>query len=480
MIMATIIFLLGSALCGAARSMDMLIWARAVQGIGAGGINMLIDMIICDLVPMRERGNFIGLLFLFVSVGTASGPFIGGILTDRTSWRWVFYINLPVGGVALALLVAFLQVRWKDDLSTKARLKRIDVVGNLILIASTFAVLWALTYGGTRYEWNQGNVLAPLVVGRVGLIIFFCWEVSPWCSFPVIPPHHFKNRTTCVAFFMSFMNMLVAFWVVYFYPLYFQSVLGASPTRSGVHLLPLEIAFPLFAAVGGGIVSKTGRYKPVHLFATSMVALVMGLSSILNQGTHTAVWAIFQILAGMGLGSMISTTLQAVQAGLPESEVASSVGTWSFIRSLGTIWGVSIPAAIFNNRFDQLSSRLDPSIRDSFTRGKAYQHATAKFIDSFEPETRKVIVQTYVDALKRVWQIGIAFGVITVLSVLIEKEIKLRTKLESEFGLVDEKGKNYVKDTEKDAENSDREKNVVSGKAENVPATETNIAEPVP
>jgi len=435
MIIVTAIFLLGSGLCGGSTSMNMLIGSRAVQGIGAGGVNMLIDMIVCDLVPMRERGNFMGLLFLFVSGGSAIGPFVGGILTDRTTWRWVFYINLPFGGVALALLVLFLQVEWRREGTNMDRLKRIDVIGNAVLIASTFSILWALTYGGTRYTWAAPNVVTPLVIGLVGLIIFFFFEKSSWCRYPVMPPHHFNNRTTVVAFFVTFMNMLIVFWIIYFYPLYFQAVLGASATRSGVDLLPVVVSFPVFAAVGGALVTKTGRYKPIHLFSLGILTLTVGLNSILDRNSHTAVWAVFGVLAGAGLGSTISTTLQAVQAGLPESETASSVGTWAFIRSLGTIWGVAIPSAIFNNRFDQLNYQIDASVRAAFTHGQAYQHATKAFLNSFPPAIQEQLVNVYVEALKRVWQIGVVFAGITFLSVFLEKEIKLRTELDTEFGL---------------------------------------------
>lgn len=254
-----------------------------------------------------------------------------------------------------------------------------------------------------------------------------------------MPLHHFQSRTSSAAFFISFMAMVISSWVVYIYPVFFQSVLD-SPRRSGVHLLPFQIVFPVFAAVCGGVVSKTGRYKPVHLVATAAVAICTGFASLLTKTTHRAVWVVFQLLTASGLGCMISTTLQAVQAGLPESEVASSTASWSSIRSLGTIWGVSIPSAVFNNRFDQLSKQFDPSIRDSFTRGKAYEHATAAFVQAFDPDTRNVIVDAYINALKHVWLVSIAFGVITVLSVFLEKELALRTELDSDFRL-DEKNK---------------------------------------
>jgi len=261
--------------------------------------------------------------------------------------------------------------------------------------------------------------------------------MSRFCPYPVMPTQHFRNRTSAAAFFISFVCMLVTFWVLYFYPVYFQAVLGTSITRSGVYLLPITIGFPVFAAVGGAIVTKTGRYKPIHLFAGAMFTIGIGVSSILDQNTHKGVFIVVQLILSIGMGFTASTTLQAIQAGLPESEVGSSTGTWSFIRSLGIIWGVAIPGAIFNNRFDELSGQIDGSIRDLFTHGQAYQHASAGFRNSFPAQFRPAIINTYVGALKRVWLIGILFAVVIFLASFLEKEIELRTELDTDFGLKD-------------------------------------------
>jgi hypothetical protein len=207
------------------------------------------------------------------------------------------------------------------------RLKQIDVIGNVLVACATFSALWGLTYGGTRYSWNQVEVVVPLVLGFVGLAVFVAWENSPWCKHLVMMVHHFNSRTASAAFFISFDIMILSFWTVYFYPVYFQSLKGASPTTSGVDLLPMEVTLPIFAAVGGVFVSKTGRYKPVHIVASVLLTLPLGLNAMLSSTSPKVAWAIFEILAGMGLGSLISTTLQAVQAGLPESEVASSTAT---------------------------------------------------------------------------------------------------------------------------------------------------------
>lgn len=419
--------------------MNMLIAARAVQGTGAGGINMLIDMIICDLVPMRERAALMGFLFLTISIGTTIGPFIGALLTDHATWRWIFYLNLPLGGAALVLLILFLQVEWKREGTTMDRLKKVDFPGNALLIASTFSILWALTYGGTNYSWSSGHVVAPLVIGLAGFVLFFLFEMSRFCPYPVMPTQHFTNRTSAVGFFISFMCMLVTFWAIYFYPVYFQAVLGTSITRSGVLLLPITIGFPVFAAVGGAIVGKTGRYKPVHIFSGATFTIGVGVSAILNQNTHTAVFAVLEVIVSVGMGFTVSSTLQAIQAGLPESEVGSSTGIWSFVRSLGTIWGVAIPAAIFNNRFDQLSGQIDPSIRGEFTHGQAYQNANAGFVNSFPVEFRPAIIDAYVGTLRRVWLIAIVFTGSIFLAAFFEKEIELRTELDTEYWLKDGK-----------------------------------------
>lgn len=162
MIGTTCIFVLGSGLCGGAKFMNMLIAARAIQGTGAGGINMLIDMIICDLVPMRERAALMGILFLAISIGTTIGPFIGALLTNHATWRWIFYINLPLDGAALLLLVVSLQVEWKREGTTMDRLKKVDFPGNALLMGSTFSCLWALTCGGKITHGLRVMSLLPL------------------------------------------------------------------------------------------------------------------------------------------------------------------------------------------------------------------------------------------------------------------------------------------------------------------------------
>ena len=442
MLFSVLIFLAGSAICGAAQNTAMLIVGRGIQGIGGGGINMLVDVIVCDLVPLRERGKIIGLLFATISMTASFGPLIGGALAGNGQWRWIFFLNLPIGAVAFGILFVFLRLSHRGGLTWQQRIRQIDYVGNAILIASTVLILYVLTYAGTRYSWSNAQMVALLVVGLVFLIAFGIYERSRFCDHPVMPPALFGNRTSSAAFFITFNHSILLVWTTYFYPLYFQSVLGASPVRSGVDLLVLVFIFPLFAAVTGGLIAKTGEYRLVHLVSMSIITIGFGCSSLLKQSSPTGVWVVLQLIVSAGLGASIPSQLPAVQAGLTENEAASSTATWAFIRSLGQIWGVAIPAAVFNNRAGQLLYRIDDNrVRSQLAGGQAYEHATAIFVKGLDEKTKQQVIGLFVSALQRSWQIGIVFAGISVLAVFFEKRTKLRKELETDFGLEKKKMK---------------------------------------
>ena len=433
-------YTLGSGICGGANSGGMLIAGRAIQGIGSGGINMIVDVIVSDLVPLRERGNFIAIILTVYSVGTGLGPFTGGKIVQTTTWRWVFYINLPVGGVALALLIAFLHVNYRKEMTLRQKLKRIDFVGNGIIMASSVSVLMALTYAGTRYPWSSWRILVPLALGLSGFGLFMLWESSPYCIEPVMPPRLFKNRTSAIVYANTFNNSILLYWVIYLLPVYFQAVLGSTPSRSGVQVLPIVIIAVPGAVVSVLVLTKFGRYKQLHFVGFALMAVGLGLFSILDANSPTVEWVLFQVLGGGGSGMILNTLLPAFQAGLAESDQAAATASWAFIRSFGNVWGVAIPAAIFNNRFENLSYRIsDPSVRNSLTAGRAYESATSVFVNSFQGALRQEIIGVYSDALKLVWEIAIVFAGIAFFLVFFEKEIKLRTELDTEFGLVEKK-----------------------------------------
>ena len=415
----------------------MLIAGRVIQGAGAGGIGVLVEMILCDLVPLRQRGNYLALIFGMLAVGTALGPFFGGLIVDYSTWRWVFYLNLPIGGVALILLFVFLRVRWNKDSSYTTKLTSIDWVGNFIFVAAICSVLIALAWAGAVYPWSSYHILVPLTVGLVGLMSFLVFEGSHFAPHPTMPLHLMSNRTSATAYILTLLHGIVTMWTVYFLPVYFQGVLGSSPAYSGVQLLPSILVLIPFAAMGGAGMSKLGKYRPMHGVGFALVVISFGVFTLLDPNSSTAAWVGYQAIGAAGLGLIIPVLLPAVMAPLAESDTALATSTWGFVRSFGVIWGTAIPASIFNNRFNELAMTLitDPDIRRQLVNGQAYSHATAAFLDTLPPSTRREFIATLDESLRRAWQIGLGFAALGFLLVFLEKDIPLRQELETEFGI---------------------------------------------
>jgi MFS family permease len=432
------IYILGSAICGGANNGTVLIIGRAIQGVGTGGLNMILDVILSDLVPLRDRGVYIAITLVVLTIGTSMGPFVGGVIVENTSWRWVFYINLPFGGVSFILLFIFLQVRNVKEKSWWNKLSRIDFVGNVILMASTSTLLYALTYGGSRYPWYSARVILTLVLGFSGLAAFVLLENLGWAREPVIPLRLFRNRTAAVVFVNTFLSAVLLYWAIFYLSVYFQAVLVSSPTRAGVQMLPVVLVAVPGAAVSVMILSRHGRYKFLHGIGFAIVTIGLGLFSTLDQTSGISAWVCFQVLIAIGTGMVLNTLLPAFQAAQPESDQATATATWAFVRSFGCIWGVTIPAAIFNNRLESSLGHIsDSTVRGALAGGQAYGRATHDFISQFQDPTRAQIIGCFVGALKFTWHISIAFSGVAFLLVLVEKDIPLRTELHTDFGLED-------------------------------------------
>ncbi|EHK42446.1 uncharacterized protein TrAtP1_002544 [Trichoderma atroviride] len=439
MIGVVAMFALGSGISGGASNAAMMIAGRAIQGIGGGGINLMIELIVSDLVPLRQRGAYMGVVFAIFSLGTALGPFIGGAIVQNTSWRWVFFINLPIAGVALVLHVLFLRVNYDRQTAIAIKLKKIDYVGNGILMASVVAVLIALSWGGSKYAWSSYHILAPLLLGIAGMAVFHWYETMPWVKNPTLPSRVFTRRTPAAALMLAFINFMLLFWAIYFFPIYFQAVQRMSPIISGVALLPTVLLSVVTGIVAGVILTKTGRYRPLHIASFALITLGFGLFSRFNASTSRAEWIIVQCIPAIGLGFMMTANLPAVQADLPESDTALATGAFAFMRAYGSIWGISIPAAIFNAQFDSLLHLIDDvGIRDRLSNGKAYSYANAELINSFPDGPRAQVIEVYTRSLRLTWYVSLGFAVLGFLLCFVEKEIDLRQTLETDFGLESE------------------------------------------
>ena len=353
----------------------------------------------------------------------------------------MFYINLPIAGVALITLYISLHVNYKRT-TFRESIGRFDWFGSFLVITAAIAVLFALTYGGSRYSWSSWRVVVPLVLGLLGLVGFHVFEAVGWAKDPLMPPHLFGNRTSAIAFFATFIHGFIFIWVVYFLPVYFQAVLGSSTTRAGVQLLPTVILMIPFALVGAQYVEKTGRYKPIHIVSIALMAIGVGTFAILDEDSGTGMWVGLQVLQIAGMGTITTALLPAVQASLTDDDNASSTAAFAYIRSYGAIWGISIPVAVFNNQFNQhLHWISDPSVRMRMSGGNAYELGNKEFLSTLPDGVRAGVVRVFVRALRITWIVGAAIAAASCLVTFFEKEVELRTELETDFGLKDKKEK---------------------------------------
>ncbi|KAI8716446.1 hypothetical protein NCS52_00938500 [Fusarium sp. LHS14.1] len=437
-LIAVSLFTLGSGLCGGAHNTAMMIGGRSVQGIGGGGILTMSEIVVCDMVSVRERGMYAGIIGGVWAIASVIAPIMGGAFAQNVSWRWIFYINLPISGVVLVALIVFLKLARPPAGTFKEQMSRIDWGGSVLLIASVTAVVLALSWGGSQYPWSSWRTLVPLILGLVGQLAFFAYQGAPWLKEPTMPLRLFGNRTSSTLFVISFVHSMLLFWVCYFLPVYFQAVKEASPARSAVMLFPIATTSAPGGVIAGIAITKTGKYRIWHFVGFALMSISCGLFTLLDDKSSIGRWVGFQLLFGFGTGFVFTSCLPPILASLPDSDVATATGAWTFLRNFGSIWGIAIPAAAFNTRVNSSLDKVsDGSVRAMLVNGGAYEHATKTFVQAFNntPRLKAEIVQVYMDGLKLVWQVSIAFSVLGFVLAFLVKSLTLRDELNTEYGL---------------------------------------------
>ena len=338
-----IIFLLGSTLCGVAQGMTQLILFRAIQGLGAGGLITLAQTTVGDLVPPRERGRYQGLFASVFAGCSVAGPLLGGVITALLSWRWIFYVNLPIGAVALVLIAVGLRRHGH------AKAHRIDYGGALLLIAATCCALLVLSWGGSVYPWSSTPIL---ILGAVAVVLCAALAlVEARAAEPVLPLHLFANRVFVVGVAVISLSAMALFAAVVFLPLFFQLVLGASPAGAGLMISPMMGGVICASFLGGRQVSKTGRYKqfPVAgLAAATSAYLAMGW--VAGHGTAIALIEAVLVVMGLGIGFVMPNLTTAIQNAVKRRDLGAATSASAFLRSLGGALGVALSGAILTTR----------------------------------------------------------------------------------------------------------------------------------
>ncbi|GGW30559.1 MFS transporter [Streptomyces caelestis] len=357
---AIVIFLVGSALCGTAQDMTQLIAFRAVQGLGGGGLIVLSMAIVGDLVPPRDRGRYQGLFGAVFGATSVLGPLLGGLFTQHASWRWVFYVNLPVGIVALAVIAAVLHI------PRRAQRHVIDYLGTFLIAAVATCLVLVASLGGTTWGWGSAQIVGLAVLGVVLAVVFVAVERR--AAEPVLPLKLFRVRTFTLAAVISFVVGFAMFGAMVYLPTFLQVVQGVSPTMSGVHMLPMVLGLLLASTVSGQIVSRTGRWKVFPVAGTGVTTLGLLLLHQLDEHSSTAELSGFFFVFGLGLGLVMQVLVLIVQNAVPYQDLGVATSGATFFRSIGASFGVAVFGTIFANRLgDQLTdafrgARLPPGV----------------------------------------------------------------------------------------------------------------------
>ncbi|AEO59483.1 hypothetical protein MYCTH_103794 [Thermothelomyces thermophilus ATCC 42464] len=438
MMAAVAIFGAGSAIAGYANSCAVLLCGRIVQGIGSGGIDLFAELILCDIIPLKKRGHYVAIKAAVYALGTTIGPLLGGVFA-QTNWRWCFGVNLPVCVLALVLMWFWLRLSsgnsWKG-LSVLQQISQVDYVGILLLTAAVVLILCALSLAGTVYAWSDPTIVAFLAGGVAGIAVFVFWERSRRCTRPIMAPHVFSNRTTIAAMTITAVHGFITYGFQFYLPPFFQAVLRASPSQSGVLILPCSLTIVVLAAVGGPLLARFGKYRLMHLAGFALMGAGLLPSIPLEESRSVVLWISLSFLVGVGSGIIVSTTLPAVLVELTDKENAAATGSWAFLRGLGSLLGVAVPNAVFNAQFSaSLRSIDDAVVRAELSNGQAYEHASGTFIAGLDATVRQQVLGAFTASFRFVWIIFLAFALVGFVSALLERQVQLRRDLDSEYGL---------------------------------------------
>jgi len=341
---AIVIFLFGSALSGLSDNLTELIGFRAVQGIGAGGLMVGTQAIIGDIVPPRDRGRYTGLIGSVWGLASVLGPLAGGFIVENLSWRWVFYVNLPVGLIAIAVIATQLHLPRERNRHT------VDWLGAALLSGGVTAIILLTTWGGNEFGWTSPTIIA-LGLGGVALLVAFAFQERRAAE-PIMPLSMFRSKVFRVATMIGFLAGIAMFGSLVFLPLFMQIVFGASPTGSGLRLLPLMVGLLTTSIASGRLISRFGRYRIFPIVGTFLLALGLFLLSRLTVSTSAWVLSAFTLVVGLGLGLIVQVIVIAVQNDADPRDLGAATGALTTLRSLGGSVGVAVLGAIFAARLD--------------------------------------------------------------------------------------------------------------------------------
>jgi EmrB/QacA subfamily drug resistance transporter len=414
---AIIIFLVGSALCGVSQTMNQLIFFRGLQGIGAGGLMTLVLATVGDVVSPRQRGKYQGYFSAVFAIASVIGPLLGGLFTDHLSWRWVFYINLPIGIFALFAIAARLH------LPVKRAQHKIDFIGSGLLTVSVVSLLLATVWGGVNYPWGSSQIIGLFATSIIGTILFV------WCEHfaaePIIPLELFKGSVFRISGILSFLVGMVMFGALIFLPEYQQLVRGDSATKSGLMLLPLVGGLMVASLSAGRLISKFGRYRIFPIIGTILLPISFWLFTHIAVDTSRLYLGIWMVVLGVGIGFVMPVLTLAVQNAVDRKYLGTATSIVTFFRSIGSSLGAAIFGAILTNRLayhldHTLPGHVGTSVAKNFTSG-------ATSLSQLPTNTIHTVLVAFANSFHDVFLLAIPFAILAFITALFLRETPLKT-----------------------------------------------------
>jgi EmrB/QacA subfamily drug resistance transporter len=422
-ISSVVVFLAGSALAGMSQNMGELIAFRALQGLGAGGLMVGVLSVIGELIPPRERSKYMGLMMAVMPVAMIGGPLAGGFITDNFSWRWAFYVNLPLG--AIALVVCWFTLAKLPRGTGKAR---IDWLGAGLLTVWITSLVLITSWGGTTYDWSSPQIIGLVVLTVAAFIAFVV--VQRRVAEPIMPLRVFGNLNFSLAGGLAFISGFAMFGAVTFLPQFQQFVQGSSATNSGLLLMPMMIAAMVVSLVSGAVISRTGRYKVFPIVGGVLIAASLALFATIGTDTSKTTTALYMVVLGAGMGCLMQTSTLIAQNSIELRDIGAGTGASTFLRNMGSSLGVSLLGALYTN-----------SLSDSLASGGALpggpNQMTPAALKTLPEPVRHAFQVAVTDGVTTLFTVAAAVAAVGIVVALFIRQVPLRGQAVPEEALVE-------------------------------------------
>ncbi|KAJ5718046.1 MFS general substrate transporter [Penicillium malachiteum] len=424
--LSLLLFTVGTLVCCLANGFPQLLTGRVAQGIGGAGSMSGCYVVLSDIIPLRQRPLYLAMISLAGALGTITGPLIGGLFEEYSTWRWAFYINFPFCGVGLAMVFFSLKLQ-TEQTPLKDRFRRIDFAGATLFIASTCSLLIGLTWGGTEFPWDSWHTLVPIIVGAIGLVASFYWENSV-ASQPFLRVQLFKSTSAIAAYICIFLQGLMLFCELYYIPIYLESVKSLSPTLAGVGLMPISAVVLPTSAVTGALISRYGHFRWAIWSGWLATIIATSLLLLLNISIKTYGWVLIFAAVGVGHGFNFSSLSVCVQAFADPADTGYAAGLYTFMRTFGMCIGVPIGGTVFQNRFTYYTRGLD--LPDGLSTNAEVLVSALQEI-SIPSHLRESLDVAYAKSFQDLVKVLIGMAALGVLASLFLKSATMDRQLES-------------------------------------------------